>query len=205
MSEIKRWNVVELVDQFNHARRTADFYTTQPPSHVVSAADFDRVVQERDDWRGRWAAHERLIGRLVADAAELASERDTLARRVTELDRVIRAVEWRGHNGCCPMCNGWEAEKGRGETPGKHSENCELARLLQPASQVSDHRAVAAVAEAARAKANMLRTDRSLRKAFRHANEQAFALDHFASDLESGLWTDWLSQPAPPVTGGPHE
>lgn len=82
MSEIKRWNVVELVDQFNHARRTADFYTTQPPSHVVSAADFDRVVQERDDWRGRWAAHERLIGRLVADAAELASERDTLARRV---------------------------------------------------------------------------------------------------------------------------
>jgi hypothetical protein len=49
------------------------------------------------------------------------------------------------------------------------------------------------VAQAARAKARVLRTDAGWRKRFAHPNEQAFALEHFASDLESGLWRDWLT------------
>jgi hypothetical protein len=52
---------------------------------------------------------------------------------------------------------------------------------------------LALVARAARAKAHVLRTDAGWRKRFAHPNEQAFALEHFASDLESGLWRDWLT------------
>lgn len=55
------------------------------------------------------------------------------------------------------------------------------------------------VAQAARAKAQVLRTDSGWRKRFAHPNEQAFALEHFASDLESGLWRDWLSAEEPPA------
>ena len=53
------------------------------------------------------------------------------------------------------------------------------------------------VAQAARAKARVLRTDAGWRKRFAHPNDQAFALEHFASDLESGLWRDWLTVDAP--------
>jgi hypothetical protein len=58
--------------------------------------------------------------------------------------------------------------------------------------------AIQLVARAARAKAQVLRTDAGWRKRFAHPNEQAFALEHFASDLESGLWRDWLPVEAPP-------
>lgn len=61
------------------------------------------------------------------------------------------------------------------------------------------------VAAAARAKANVLRTDPGWRKRFKHPNEQAFALDHYASDLESGLWADWLVIEGSAASGTPEQ
>lgn len=78
------------------------------------------------------------------------------------------------------------------------AENREHPTSLPVASGSST---VRQVAKAARAKAEVLRTDPGWRKRFRHANEQAFALDHFASDLEAGLWADWLS-PQPLIDRG---
>jgi hypothetical protein len=75
--------------------------------------------------QGWWDEYE-----LVVLVRRLLSERDALARRVAELEGALGAVEWRGHRGHCPMCDGWEAEKGRGATPGKHAKTCELAKLL---------------------------------------------------------------------------
>ena len=40
---------------------------------------------------------------------------------------VLRDVEWKGHRGYCPCCDGWEATPGQGCTSGKHSHDCKLA------------------------------------------------------------------------------
>lgn len=41
----------------------------------------------------------------------------------------LRAVEWRGHRGKCPLCAGW-AMSDAGETPGKHTKDCLIGKTL---------------------------------------------------------------------------
>lgn len=76
------------------------------------------------------AVGESILALYRAETAVLQKRNTTLTRRVARLTAVLREVEWRGHRGYCPLCDGWEAEKGRGSTPGKHAADCELAKLL---------------------------------------------------------------------------
>lgn len=45
------------------------------------------------------------------------------------LRAALKAVEWRGHQGKCPLCAGWNMSP-QGETPGKHTKDCLVAIAL---------------------------------------------------------------------------
>lgn len=45
----------------------------------------------------------------------------------------LEAVEFRGHQGKCPMCAGWNMSP-NGETPGKHTKDCLIREALAKAS-----------------------------------------------------------------------
>jgi len=50
--------------------------------------------------------------------------------------KVLKAIEFEVHNQSkCPRCYGWDDNpKGRGETPNRHTKQCDLAALLKEAS-----------------------------------------------------------------------
>lgn len=98
---------------------------------------------------------------------------------------------YKGHDGAHTVLIPSEAAWFTGKEPPSLSTPPPLSTALQ-------------IAKAARAKANLLRTDPAWRKRFAHPYEQAFALDHFASDLESGLWPDWLQMGKSDTGAAPH-
>jgi len=46
-----------------------------------------------------------------------------------ELVRALEAIEFRGHQGKCPLCAGWNMSPS-GETPGKHTKDCLVGTAL---------------------------------------------------------------------------
>lgn len=49
------------------------------------------------------------------------------------LVRALEAIEWRGHQGKCPLCAGWDMSPS-GETPGKHTKDCLIGLALAAVS-----------------------------------------------------------------------
>jgi len=41
----------------------------------------------------------------------------------------LKAIEFRGHQGKCPLCAGWDMSPS-GETPGKHTKDCLVGKAL---------------------------------------------------------------------------
>ena len=46
--------------------------------------------------------------------------------------KVLKAMEWTGNNGKCPVCVGWNMSEA-GETPGIHTPDCDLHAVLKQA------------------------------------------------------------------------
>ncbi len=43
--------------------------------------------------------------------------------------KALEAIEFRGHQGKCPLCTGWDMSPS-GETPGKHTKDCLVGLAL---------------------------------------------------------------------------
>ncbi len=61
----------------------------------VSQAEYERIVQDRDDWQERAETRAQIIVRLEADIEALQKERDALQVQVTELDAKLDVAEAR--------------------------------------------------------------------------------------------------------------
>lgn len=70
---------------------------------------------------------ERIIEVLRSGDQNPRSWQQEAASRLSAMQEALQAVEWRGHQGKCPLCAGWDMSP-QGETPGKHTKDC-LIRL----------------------------------------------------------------------------
>lgn len=50
--------------------------------------------------------------------------------RAAAAEAALKAVEFRGHQGKCPLCAGWMMSA-YGETPGKHTKDCLVGKALK--------------------------------------------------------------------------
>lgn len=64
----------------------------------------------------------------VKDAKVHKATRELLGQML----KVLKAMEWTGHNGKCPVCVGWNMSDA-GETPGAHTADCDLHAVLKMA------------------------------------------------------------------------
>lgn len=66
------------------------FFASQIQDHdAVSRSEYNRIVQDRDDWRGRAETRALVITRLVSEIDALSQQRDRLQVEITELNRQI--------------------------------------------------------------------------------------------------------------------
>lgn len=59
----------------------------------------------------------------------VAGNIEAAAEEIERFRMALKAVEWRGHQGKCPLCAGWNMSS-FGETPGKHTKDCLVGRAL---------------------------------------------------------------------------
>lgn len=57
--------------------------------------------------------------------------------RAEAAEAALRLVEFRGHQGKCPLCAGWMMSA-YGETPGKHTKDCLVGNALSAVGDVQN-------------------------------------------------------------------
>ena len=65
----------------------------------------------------------------ILTALRLAAQAEECKRDAERLREHVAGIQF-ASNGYRPACSGWEAERGRGCTPGKHTSDCWIADAL---------------------------------------------------------------------------
>lgn len=90
--------------------------------------------------------HVRIMGRFAdtgnAHVADILSPANAafIVKAVNNHDALVealRAIEWRGHQGKCPLCAGWDMLP-NGETPGRHTKDCLVGKALSAVGKAQE-------------------------------------------------------------------